>query len=176
VRCIAITSGLDSSGLDLSRTQAHYTVMDKGLSDPCADRNMVAVSNPSRIDPTLTDRNNRIIVHAYGAGCESYEPWRKYETSEAKSYDSLEYQQAKIEGSAYLYRSVSKALGLSIDEIKSRSEVALIGSPLTHKRYLNRFEGTYGPTFRDTLQGPLTPIEGLYLTGDSTFPGTRILL
>jgi hypothetical protein len=44
--------------------------MDKGLNtaDPCGDRNMVAVSNPSMLDSSLVDQPNKIVVHAYGAG------------------------------------------------------------------------------------------------------------
>lgn len=66
--------GLDSTGLDRSQLQAHYTVMDKGLNtaDPCGDRNMVAVSNPSMLDSSLVDQPNKIVVHAYGAGLDIY--------------------------------------------------------------------------------------------------------
>ena len=48
--------GLNSQGLDMKKLKAHYTVLDQGLhiADPCADRNMVAVSNPGRIDNSLT--------------------------------------------------------------------------------------------------------------------------
>ena len=36
--------------------EAHYTVMDRGLmaeGGVCADQNMIAVSNPCRLDPSL---------------------------------------------------------------------------------------------------------------------------
>ena len=47
--------------------------------DPCGDRNMVAVSNPSHLDDSLVvgkDAGNKIILHAYGAGNEPYDSWR----------------------------------------------------------------------------------------------------
>jgi phytoene dehydrogenase-like protein len=50
----------------------------------------------------------------------------------------------------------------------------MIGTPLTHERFLTRPEGSYGPTFKSTLDGPLTPLPGLYLAGDSTFPGIGV--
>ena len=135
--------GLNSKGLDLGKLQAHYTVMDQGLGSPCADRNMVAVSNPCRLDDTLTDKKDRIVVHAYSAGNEPYENWAQFVGDEGK-YNSIKYTEAKEEAVEFLYRSTSKGLGISVEEIKSRAEVALTGTPLTHKRYLSRHEGTYG--------------------------------
>lgn len=74
--------GIDAKGLDKSKMEAHYTVMDQGLlcADPCGDRNMVAVSNPSVLDEGLvqcssSDSNDRMVVHAYGAGNEPFSSW-----------------------------------------------------------------------------------------------------
>ena len=152
--------------------------MAKGLSsghDPCGDRNMVAVSNPGVLDSSLTDKDNRIIVHAYGAGNEPFDDeWKKFGIFGDTYSKSNEYKDAKVEAADYLYESVSRALGISIEEVKERSEVEMIGTPLTHQRYLMRHKGTYGPTFSDTLSGPMTPIKGLYLAGDSVFPGIGV--
>ena len=55
-----------------------------------------------------------------------------------------------------------------------------IGTPRTHRRYLNRPEGTYGPIPSRAPLGvvtmPLnsTDIPGLYCVGDSTFPGQGV--
>lgn len=52
-----------------------------------------------------------------------------------------------------------------------------IGSPRTHRRFLSRIDGTYGPIPTKRLNGMLgmplsrTEINGLYCAGDSTFPG-----
>ena len=63
---------LDASNLDLDSLEAHYTVMDRGLSGdddgtdgPCGELNMIAVSNPCVLDRTLAPEGY-IIVHAYG--------------------------------------------------------------------------------------------------------------
>lgn len=51
------------------------------------------------------------------------------------------------------------------------------GTPRTHRRFLGRMDGTYGPIPRRKLFGLLgmpfnrTAIPGLYCVGDSTFPG-----
>lgn len=166
--------GLNASGLDLSSMNAHFTVMDQGLhrtadgmpADPCKDRNMVAVSNPSVLDDSLTDHPDRIVVHAYGAGNEDYSSW----TGLSKEA----YRRKKREDSVFLRRAVCRALGLSEEELRVRTEVDMVGTPLTHQRFLRREEGTYGPTFRETLSGSVTPINGLLLAGDSTFPGIGV--
>jgi prolycopene isomerase len=52
-----------------------------------------------------------------------------------------------------------------------------VGTPKTHRRFLGRDDGSYGPIPRRKLRGLLgmpfnrTEIPGLYCVGDSTFPG-----
>ncbi|HEY9750056.1 MAG TPA: carotene isomerase, partial [Allocoleopsis sp.] len=52
-----------------------------------------------------------------------------------------------------------------------------VGTPRTHRRFLGRQDGTYGPIPSRKLLGLLgmpfnrTAIPGLYCVGDSTFPG-----
>lgn len=52
-----------------------------------------------------------------------------------------------------------------------------IGTPRTHRRFLGRIDGTYGPMPQRQLRGLLgmpfnrTAVPGLYCVGDSTFPG-----
>jgi prolycopene isomerase len=52
-----------------------------------------------------------------------------------------------------------------------------IGTPRTHRRFLGRMDGSYGPIPRRKLPGLLnmpfnrTKVPGLYCVGDSTFPG-----
>ena len=166
--------GLDTTGLDLSKMKAHYTVMDQGLTnvDPCLDRNMVAVSNPSLLDNTLITApdgsyaDNKILIHAYGAGNENYDIWSNLSRDE--------YEKKKSTDSEYLYRSVSRALDIPIDEIKKRSDVALIGTPLTHERFNRRYKGTYGASWGSMIASPETPLTSLYLAGDSCFPGIGV--
>ncbi|XP_050226952.1 prolycopene isomerase, chloroplastic isoform X2 [Mercurialis annua] len=82
---------------------------------------------------------------------------------------------------------------LIADEIISRLEKKLfpglrssitfmeVGSPKTHRRYLARDKGTYGPMPRKTPKGLLgmpfntTAIDGLYCVGDSCFPGQGVI-
>mgnify|MGYP003306514484 CR=1 FL=1 len=55
--------------------------------------------------------------------------------------------------------------------------LALPATPLTHRRFNRRDEGTYGPFLPATsgqLMGHSTPLDGFYVCGDSTFPGIGV--
>ena len=50
----------------------------------------------------------------------------------------------------------------------------MVGTPLTHQRFLRRHAGSYGPArtpAEGTLPGCKTPVPGLLACGDTTFPG-----
>eukprot|EP00882_Tetradesmus_deserticola_P026547 GHRQ01029298.1.p1 GENE.GHRQ01029298.1~~GHRQ01029298.1.p1 ORF type:complete len:154 (+),score=59.63 GHRQ01029298.1:1186-1647(+) len=55
-----------------------------------------------------------------------------------------------------------------------------VGTPRTHRRYLSREDGTYGPIPSRRPLGMLsmpfnsTSVQGLYCVGDSTFPGQGV--
>lgn len=168
---------INSTGLDLDEMEAHYTVMDRGLSGdgnmvvngvpdgPCGELNMIAVSNPCVIDPTLAP-DGYMVLHAYGAGNEPYEIWEKYRNNR----NSSEYKQLKEERCEVLWRALESV----IPDIKDRIVVDLAGSPLTHERFLNRPRGTYGSATEDYLKDGSTPIPNLVLAGDQIFPGIGI--
>ena len=64
-----------------------------------------------------------------------------------------------------------------IPDIRERIVVELIGSPLTHERFLTRHKGTYGPELRageEDFPGAKTPVNGLLCCGDSTWPGIGV--
>ena len=53
----------------------------------------------------------------------------------------------------------------------------MIGSPLTHRRFLRRHRGTYGPAIsaqQASFPGPKTSVPGLYGCGDSYMPGIGV--
>ena len=58
-----------------------------------------------------------------------------------------------------------KALEKIIPDIRERADLTLIGTPLTHERYLNRHRGTYGAAIsaaEGSFPGPATDIPGLF--------------
>ncbi|VEU43331.1 unnamed protein product [Pseudo-nitzschia multistriata] len=168
---------INSTGLDLGQMEAHYTVMDRGLSGdpnmvingvpdgPCGELNMIAVSNPCVIDPTLAPEGY-MVLHAYGAGNEPYDVWEKYRDDR----NSPEYKRLKEERSEVLWTALESV----VPDVRERVVLDLVGSPLTHERFLRRPRGTYGSATEDYLKDGSTPIPNLVLAGDQIFPGIGI--
>ena len=165
---------INATGLDLSQMEAHYTVMDRGIEGdesaavnhvpdgPCGELNMIAVSNPCVIDPTLAPKGY-MVLHAYGAANEPYEIWQGMDRK------SLEYTKLKEERAEVLWRAVESV----IPDVRDRVVVKMIGSPITHERFLRRPRGSYGSATEDYLKDGSTPFNTLVIANDGVFPGTK---
>ena len=74
-----------------------------------------------------------------------------------------------------MWEALKRALGPKFS--RDKCEVELVGTPLTHERFLRRDRGTYGPAIRagkGTFPNSSTPIPRLFCCGDSTFPGIGV--
>ncbi|MGK7884924.1 MAG: phytoene desaturase family protein, partial [Crocosphaera sp.] len=99
--------------------------------------------------------------HAYTL--EPYKGWQK----------NTDYENKKKQRSQTLYKALEKV----IPDIRQRVVLELIGTPLTHSRFLRRYQGTYGPAIaagNGLFPSCYTPISGLYRVGDSTLPGIGV--
>ncbi len=131
-----------------------------GLTDP---QNVVLISIPSVLDPGLAPPGHHVI-HAYTPATEPYELWQSLDRR-GKAYQAFKQERSEV---------LWQALERCIPDIRSRCEVTLIGTPLTHERFLRRYRGSYGPAIRAgeaMFPGSLTPLKGLVCCGDCTFPG-----
>ena len=154
--------GIDAQGLrtDLA---CHYIVVndwDKGVTAP---QNVVVLSIPSVLDPSLAPPGKHVI-HVYTPGNEPYDLWQGMERP------SEEYAQQKLLRAEVMWQALERI----IPDVRRRSEVTLVGTPLTHERFLRRHRGSYGPAIRageSLFPGSNTPLPGLLCCGDSTFPG-----
>ena len=85
-----------------------------------------------------------------------------------------EYKAKKEEAAQFLWSAVEK----SVPGARGRAVLEMVGTPLTHERFLRRDRGTYGPRIEAggdvNLTGHKTPLPGFYMTGDSTFPGIGV--
>jgi prolycopene isomerase len=120
------------------------------------------VSIPTLLDPSLAPPEYHII-HAFTPD------WiDNWQGMSAKEYN-YKKEQAAGEIINRLER-IFPGLDAGLDYMQ-------VGTPLTHRRFLGRVDGTYGPIPRHKLWGLLgmpfnrTTIPNLYCVGDSTFPG-----
>ena len=156
--------GIDATGL--SDLECHYIVVNDWNKGITAPQNVIVMSIPSVLDPSLAPEGKHGI-HVYTPGNEPYEIWAGLDRR------SEEYKQLKQERAEAMWQALSRV----IPDVRSRTELSLIGTPLTHKRYLRRHHGTYGPAHRAgkaLFPGSTTPLSGLLCCGDSTFPGIGI--
>ena len=73
--------------------------------------------------------------------------------------------------------SSQKKISSIIPNLEEHIDHKEVGTPKTHKKFLGRYEGSYGPIPSQKLLGLLpmpfntTKIKNLYCVGDSCFPG-----
>jgi phytoene dehydrogenase-like protein len=148
--------GIRSEGLD--GLPGHHVVVGPGALD--APGNTCMISIPSVWDASLAPPH-RHVVHVYSL--EPFAGWVRDDTYEAR----------KRERVAPLYAALARV----IPDVHDRVELACVGTPLTHERFLRRDRGTYGPARMPrpgTFPGPTTPLVGLYRVGDTTLPGIGV--
>jgi len=150
--------GIRANGLeDLA---VHHVVVqdhDRPLATP---GNTCMISIPSVLDPSLAPPGHHVI-HAY-----SLEPFAGWQRDGG-------YGERKRQRAEPLYRALERV----IPDLRQRLTLELIGTPLSHQRFLRRHQGTYGPAIKagqGMFPGPRTPIRGLYRVGDSTLPGIGV--
>ncbi|MGB3508236.1 MAG: NAD(P)/FAD-dependent oxidoreductase [Microcoleaceae cyanobacterium] len=154
-------------GIDATDIRAdlacHYIVVNDWEKGVDAPQNLVLISIPSLLDPTLAPPGKHAI-HVYTPGNEPYKFWQGMDR---KSQEYTQQKQARAE-------VMWQALERIIPDVRSRPEVTLVGTPLTHEHFIRRHRGSYGPAIRageGLFPGPNTPLPGLLCCGDSTFPG-----
>ena len=155
--------GLDATGIDQTKLKPHYTVFEKGMvgdaEHVCTELNMIAVSNVCNFDDSLEVPEGKIMMHAYACGNEDYGIW--------ENLSKDEYELKKKERGEALWSAIEKV----VPDARERCEVELLGSPLTHERFLRRPRGTYGAEVESLLKDGSTGVGGLVLCGDGIFPG-----
>lgn len=156
--------GIDAEGLP-SDLECHHLFVNSWDTIE-APQNVCIASIPSVFDTTLVP-HGKAVLHAYTAGNEPWEVW------EGMDPNSKEYEELKEERTQCLWMCLERV----IPDVRDRTRVRLVGSPLTHARFLRRFKGTYGPAISartGSFPGPGTPLPGLWRCGDSCAPGIGV--
>ncbi|KAI4310633.1 hypothetical protein MLD38_035597 [Melastoma candidum] len=148
-------------------TDCHHFVLEdtwKRLEEPYGS---IFLSIPTVLDSSLAPEGHHIL-HIFTTS--SIEDW--------EGLPRKEYKEKKEHVASELIRRLEKKLFPGLQSAISYIEV---GTPKTHRRYLARDEGTYGPMPRDVPKGLLgmpfntTGVNGLYCVGDSCFPGQGVI-
>lgn len=142
-------------------TECHHILLANWdeMEDP---EGTIFVSIPTLLDPDLAPEGYHII-HTFTPSW--IDDWQGLAAGE--------YQQQKEAAAARIVDRL-EAIFPGLAEGLDYQEV---GTPKTHRRFLGREDGTYGPIPKRKLMGLLgmpfnqTAIPGLYCVGDSTFPG-----
>lgn len=144
-----------------SNTECHHIVLEN-WDDMEKEQGTIFVSIPTLLNPELAPPNYHIL-HVFTPSNMEY--WQKFSPQQ--------YQYKKEEAAGNLIERLEKifpGLDANLDYME-------IGTPRTHRRFLGRSDGSYGPIPKDKLPGLLTmpfnrtAINNLYCVGDSTFPG-----
>ena len=144
-----------------SKTHCHHLLLDtwKEMED---EQGVTFVSIPTLLDSSLAPTGSH-IVHAFTPS--SMDNWQELSNKEYLS-------KKKVDGEKLISKLEKLFPNLSQNIIHKE-----VGSPKTHKRFLSRNKGSYGPIPSFRLPGLLpmpfntTKIQGLYCVGDSCFPG-----
>lgn len=150
--------GIRADGLE--GLTGHHVVVHDADQDITEPGNTCMISIPSVWDKSLAPLGHH-GVHAYTL--EPFEGWMRDE----------QYELKKRSRSLSLFRALARV----IPDIRQRIVLELIGTPLTHARYLRRHQGTYGAAIAagtGLFPSCHTPVSGLYRVGDSTTPGIGV--
>lgn len=156
----------------------HHVVVKDNEQPLSAPGNTCMISIPTVLDPQQAPPGYH-TVHVYSL--EPFENWAAWSGSKANrtagkiagkiidpAYAELKQQRAE---------PLFQALERVIPDVRERVVLSLIGTPLTHSRFLRRYQGTYGPAIAagaGRFPSCKTPIKGLYRVGDSTLPGIGV--
>uniref|UniRef100_A0A7S1G0C1 Amine oxidase domain-containing protein n=1 Tax=Corethron hystrix TaxID=216773 RepID=A0A7S1G0C1_9STRA len=158
--------GFEMSREELEKLQAHYMYVDSWERGIEAEDNAVLLSIPSVHDDSLAPPGHAVL-HIYTPATETFARWEHLDRT------SKEYRVLKEERAAYLWEVLEKV----VPDVRARARVVRVGTPLTHRRFLRRHEGSYGAAIRageGSFPFPGTPVQGLLTCGDSCFPGIGV--
>ncbi|MGL5795225.1 MAG: carotenoid isomerase [Waterburya sp.] len=157
---LSLHLGVDANVLPQG-TECHHILLENWDKMELSE-GTIFVSIPTLLDPSLAPQGHHII-HTFTPSW--IEDWQELSPQE--------YQKKKETAAAKLIERLEAIFpGLS-----AGLDYQEVGTPRTHRRFLGREDGTYGPIPRRKLAGLLgmpfnrTSIPGLYCVGDSTFPG-----
>ncbi|KAL6519312.1 hypothetical protein OROGR_018632 [Orobanche gracilis] len=163
---LSIHMGVKADVLPLD-TDCHHFVLEDDWNNLEFPYGSIFVSIPTILDKSLAPEGNHIL-HIFTVS--SIEDW--------EGLSRAEYEAKKELVADKIINRLEKKL---FRGLKSSIVFKEVGTPKTHRRYLARDSGTYGPMPREVPKGLLampfntTAVNGLYCVGDSCFPGQGVI-
>ena len=157
---VSLHLGVSEKIID-DKLNCHHIIVDD-WDELENEKGVIFISIPTLLDASIAPAGKHII-HAFTP-------------SSIREWDNLprdEYLKKKEKYYSFLIEKISKI----IPNLEENIDHKEIGTPRTHRKFLGRFEGSYGPIPNKKLLGLLpmpfnsTKIENLYCVGDSCFPG-----
>nr|CAD1818410.1 unnamed protein product [Ananas comosus var. bracteatus] len=163
---LSIHMGVKASVLPAD-TDCHHFILEDDWARLEKPYGSIFLSIPTVLDSSLAPEGHHIL-HIFS-------------TSNIEDWEGLprkDYEERKELAADKIIRRLEKKLFPGL-----RSSIVLkeVGTPRTHRRFLARDSGTYGPLPRTMPKGLLgmpfntTAIDGLYCVGDSCFPGQGVI-
>ncbi|GBG88595.1 hypothetical protein CBR_g48125 [Chara braunii] len=161
---LSIHMGVDASALPPELDVHHILLEDWSKLEACYGT--IFVSIPSALDSSVAPPD-RHVFHIF---TQSYiDDWQGLSPSA--------YVAKKEAVADSLVQRLEQAV---FPGLKAATRFREVGTPRTHRRYLGRVDGTYGPAPNRRPMGLIgmpfntTAVEGLYCVGDTTFPGQGV--
>jgi prolycopene isomerase len=157
---LSLHLGVEADVLPIG-TECHHILLEDWDKMEEAE-GTIFVSIPTLLDPNLAPEGYHII-HTFTPSW--IDDWQEL--------SSRDYEEKKEEAAGRIIERLEKifpGLDAGLDYME-------VGTARSHRRFLGREDGTYGPIPKRKLMGLLgmpfnrTSIPGLYCVGDSTFPG-----
>uniref|UniRef100_A0A7S1XFQ4 Amine oxidase domain-containing protein n=1 Tax=Compsopogon caeruleus TaxID=31354 RepID=A0A7S1XFQ4_9RHOD len=143
----------------------HHIVLEewKNLTDARDAQGTIFVSIPTLLDPSLAPPD-RHIFHIFTP-------------SFIEEFHGLSGRDYMARKESLADRLIARLEAKCFPGLSSAVRFREVGSARTHRKYLGRVDGSYGPVPNKRLRGLLpmpfnrTEVPGLYCVGDSSFPG-----
>ncbi|KAF8403414.1 hypothetical protein HHK36_011517 [Tetracentron sinense] len=148
-------------------TDCHHFMLENDWTKLEEPYGSIFLSIPTVLDSSLAPEG-RHILHIFTTSC--IEDWQ--------GLAQKDYEAKKELVADEIIGRLEKKL---FPGLKSSIVFKEVGTPKTHRRFLARDNGTYGPMPRRIPKGLLgmpfntTAIDGLYCVGDSCFPGQGVI-
>ncbi|KAH8939030.1 hypothetical protein BDL97_15G015700 [Sphagnum fallax] len=150
-----------------AETECHHLVLESEWSKLEEPYETIFLSIPTILDSSLAPPGHHIL--------------HIFTTSWIDDWQGLLPVDYKKKKEALADKIVARLEATLFPGLKAAITFCEVGTPKTHRRYLARDDGTYGPIPAAKPKGLLgmpfntTAVDGLYCVGDSCFPGQGVI-